>query len=51
MACPVWPADWHREALIRPDRYVAMRELLCPMCGKVGHVAGDCPPKPKREPS
>jgi hypothetical protein len=40
--CPVWPADWWREGLIRPDRYVAMRQLLCPQCGKTGHVAGDC---------
>jgi len=42
MTAPVWPADWHREALIRADRYVALRQLLCPRCGKTGHVSGDC---------
>lgn len=44
--CLVWPAGWWREGLIRPDRYVAMRELLCPLCGKGRACGGRLRPRP-----
>jgi len=48
MTAPAWPADWHREALIRPDRYLAMRRLVCLICRK-DHVTTDCPQLHRRK--